>query len=60
MRQPRFTAVKAEKTNGAGAIVLLGVTIGDNAVVGAGSVVTKNVEANTVVAGDPAKPIKSV
>ncbi len=40
--------------------MLPGVTIGDNAVVGAGSVVTKNVEANTVVAGDPAKPIKSV
>lgn len=60
MRQPRFTAVKAEKTNGSEAIVLPGVTIGDNAVVGAGSVVTKNVEANTVVAGDPAKPIKSV
>ena len=60
MRQPRFTAVKTKKTNGAGAIVLPGVTIGDNAVVGAGRVVTKNVEANTVVAGDPAKPIKSV
>lgn len=60
MRQPRFTAVKAKKTNGAEAIVLPGVTIGDNAVVGAGSIVTKNVEANTVVAGDPAKPIKSV
>lgn len=40
--------------------MLPGVTIGDNAVVGAGSVVTKNVEANTVVAGDPVKPIKSV
>lgn len=40
--------------------MLPGVTIGDNAVVGAGSVVTKNVEANTVVAGDHAKPIKSV
>lgn len=55
-----FYRRKSRKSNGAGAIVLPGVTIGDNAVVGAGSVVTKNVEANTVVAGDPAKPIKSV
>lgn len=55
-----FYRRKSQKTNGAEAIVLPGVTIGDNAVVGAGSIVTKNVEANTVVAGDPAKPIKSV
>lgn len=35
--------------------VLPGVTIGDNAVVGAGSVVTKDVLPNTIVAGNPAK-----
>ncbi len=45
---------------GAGATILPGVTIGDNAVVGAASVVTKDVEANTVVAGNPAKIIKHI
>lgn len=45
---------------GAGVVILPGVTVGDNAVIGAGSVVTKNVEANTVVAGNPAKPIRKV
>lgn len=42
---------------GARSIVLTGVTIGDGAVVGAGSVVTKSVAANTIVAGSPAKVI---
>ena len=41
-----------------GAIVLPGVTIGEGAVVGAGSVVTKDVEPWSVVAGNPAKFIK--
>ena len=45
---------------GSGAIILGGVTIGENAVVGAGSVVTKNVGKNTVVAGNPAKLIKNI
>lgn len=45
---------------GAGATILPGVTIGENAIVGAGSVVTKNVGANTIVAGNPAKPIKKL
>jgi maltose O-acetyltransferase len=44
---------------GAGAIILPGVTIGEGAVIGAGSVVTKDVDAFTVVAGNPAKLIKS-
>ena len=43
---------------GANSIVLPGVTIGKNAVVGAGSVVTKDVEARTVYAGNPAKLVK--
>lgn len=45
---------------GAGATILPGVTVGDNAVVGAGSVVTKDVEADTIVAGNPAKFIKRI
>jgi acetyltransferase-like isoleucine patch superfamily enzyme len=43
---------------GTGATILPGVTIGDDAVVGAGSVVTRDVEARTVVAGVPAKVIR--
>ena len=39
-------------------IILKGVTIGDNSIVGAGSIVTEDVAANTIVAGNPAKQIK--
>ena len=45
---------------GGGAILLPGVTIGRNAVVGAGAVVSRNVPANTVVVGNPAKVIKNL
>jgi maltose O-acetyltransferase len=45
---------------GAGAIVLGGVTIGTRSIVAAGSVVTHDVPPFTVVAGNPAKPIKQV
>lgn len=45
---------------GAGATILPGVTIGDNAVVGAASVVTKDVDADTIVAGNPARVIKTI
>ena len=45
---------------GAGATILPGVTIGENSVVGAGAVVTKDVPANVVVAGIPAKVIKQL
>lgn len=41
-----------------GAIILPGVTIGDGCTIGAGSVVTRNVESYTVVAGNPAKVIR--
>lgn len=43
---------------GARAIILKGVTIGEGAVVGAGSVVTKSVRAHTIVAGNPARVIR--
>ena len=45
---------------GAKCIILKGVTIGENSVIGAGSVVTKNVPANQIWAGNPAKFIKNV
>ena len=45
---------------GAAATILPGVTVGENAVVAAGAVVSKDVEANTVVAGIPAKTIKVI
>lgn len=43
---------------GANAVITAGTTIGEHAVVGAGSVVTKDVPDYTIVAGNPAKPIK--
>ncbi|MBD5305171.1 MAG: hypothetical protein HDS12_02610 [Bacteroides sp.] len=45
---------------GAGATILPGVTVSDNAVVGAVSVVTKDVAPDTIVAGNPAKLIKAI
>ncbi|SFM57507.1 Acetyltransferase (isoleucine patch superfamily) [Paenibacillus sp. 1_12] len=45
---------------GSNATILPGVTIGDNSVVAAGAVVTKNVPENTVVAGVPAKELKKI
>lgn len=52
--------VKNNAWIGAGVSILAGVTIGENAVVGAGAVVTKDVPANTVVAGVPAHVIKKI
>lgn len=43
---------------GTHSVVLPGVTIGENAVIGAGSVVTKNIPANTIAVGNPAKVVK--
>ena len=58
---------KVEKTRickgasvGSGATILCNVTVGENAIVGAGSVVTKDVPANAIVAGNPAKFLRFV
>ena len=45
---------------GSGATILCNVTVGENAIVGAGSVVTKDVPANAIVAGNPAKFLRFV
>lgn len=54
------TLVKRGASVGTSATILCGVTIGENAIVGAGSVVTKDVPANTVVAGVPARVIRRI
>lgn len=45
---------------GAGVIVLPGVTIGDNTVIGAGSVVTKDIPANVIAVGNPCKVVREI
>lgn len=52
------TRVKRGATIGSGSTILGNVTIGENALVGAGSVVTKDVPPDTIVAGNPAKLIR--
>ena len=54
------TLVKEGASIGSGATILANVTIGQNAIVGAGSVVTKDVPAGTIVAGNPAKILRKV
>jgi acetyltransferase-like isoleucine patch superfamily enzyme len=53
--QVESTIVKKGASIGSGATILSKVTIGENAIVGAGSVVTKDVPANCIVAGNPAR-----
>jgi UDP-2-acetamido-3-amino-2,3-dideoxy-glucuronate N-acetyltransferase len=53
------TVVKRGASIGSGATLLCGITIGERATVGAGSVVTRNVAADAVVAGNPARPLGS-
>jgi len=53
------TLVKSGASIGSGATLMCGITIGKNALVGAGSVVTKDVPADAVVAGNPARLVKS-
>lgn len=52
------TCVRAGASIGSGATILANVTIGENAMVGAGSVVTKDVPANSIVAGNPARVLR--
>ncbi len=52
------TFVKKGASIGSSSTILCGVTIGENAIVGAGAVVTKDVPPDTIVAGVPAKVIK--
>jgi acetyltransferase-like isoleucine patch superfamily enzyme len=58
---------KVERTNikkgasiGSGATILCGITVGENAIVGAGSVVTKDVPPNSIVAGNPARVLRYI
>jgi acetyltransferase-like isoleucine patch superfamily enzyme len=54
------TVVKRGASIGSGATILANVTIGENAIVGAGSVVTKSIPADAIVAGNPARVLRSV
>jgi acetyltransferase-like isoleucine patch superfamily enzyme len=54
------TLVKRGASIGSSATILCGVTIGENAIIGAGSVVTKDVPPNTIVAGNPARVRKTL
>ena len=55
---PGAVQVKRRASIGSNATVLCGVTIGEEAVIGAGSVVTKDVPARAVAAGNPAKTLR--
>lgn len=54
------TLVKKGASIGSGSTILSNVTIGENAIIGAGSVVTKDVLANAIVAGNPAKLLRFI
>ncbi|MDU4842075.1 acyltransferase [Leclercia adecarboxylata] len=54
------TLIKKGASVGANATILPGITIGYNSIVGAGSVVTKDIPDNVIVAGNPAKIIRSI
>jgi acetyltransferase-like isoleucine patch superfamily enzyme len=54
------TVIKKGASIGSGATILSNTEIGENAIVGAGSVVTKDVPANSIVAGNPAKILRYI
>ena len=59
-KEPETTCVKKGASIGANATILCGLTIGENAMVGAGAVVVRDVAPNTLVAGNPAKVIRTL
>ena len=54
------TIIKKNASIGSSSTILCGVTVGENAIVGAGSVVTKNVEPYSIVAGNPARVLRFI
>ena len=56
----QLTLVKKNASIGAGTVILGGITIGENAMIGAGSVVTKDVPANELWLGNPAKFVRKI
>jgi len=54
------TFIKKGASIGSNATILCGITIGENALIGAGAVVVKDVSANSVVVGNPAREVKKV
>ena len=54
------TLIKRGASIGSGSTLLGGITVGENAIIGAGSVVTKDVPANTIVVGNPARVLKKI
>ena len=54
------TLIKTGASVGSGSTILSKVTVGENAIVGAGSVVTKDVPANSIVVGNPAKVLRYI
>ena len=54
------TTIKRGASIGSGATILSNIVVGENAIVGAGSVVTRDVPPNTIVAGNPAKVLRSI
>jgi acetyltransferase-like isoleucine patch superfamily enzyme len=54
------TLVKRGASIGSSATILCGVTIGENAIVGAGSVITKDIPPNTIVAGNPSRVLRVI
>jgi acetyltransferase-like isoleucine patch superfamily enzyme len=54
------TVIKKGASIGSNATILCGITVGANSIIGAGSVVIKDVPANTIVAGNPARVLRKI